>query len=138
MGSKPDQKWNWTNCAWGGDWLRAYVAGKRLYVNHVKVAYLAHGPCLSNVRFYGYYGDRAVAFEVGIRTLRTDDYCRTFLQFQYQVLKEISLEKGYLHSMIQRAFHTPTVAHGNCDGLLQERSIPEGLKSNDIYVNYQS
>jgi hypothetical protein len=27
---------------------------------------IAHGPCLSNVRFYGYYGDRAVAFEVGI------------------------------------------------------------------------
>lgn len=140
MGSKPEQKWNWSHCAWGGDWLRAYDASnnKRLYVNHVKVAYLAHGPCLTHVRFYGYYGDGAVKFEVGIRTLRTDDYCRTFLQFEYLVRKDISLKNGYLHNMLQRAFHTPTVVHGNSQGLLQEQSIPDGLKANQVYVKNQS
>jgi hypothetical protein len=140
MGSQPEQKWNWSHCAWGGDWLRAYNPSdnKRIYVNNVKVAYLSHGPCLTNVRFYGYYGDGAVKFQVGIRTLRTDDYCRTFLQFDYLVQKDISLKNGYLHNMLQRAFHTPTVAHGNSQGLLQERTIPDGLKANQVHVKNQS
>lgn len=143
MGSvrQPEQKWNWSHCAWGGDWLRAYSLAsktKRLYVNQVKVAYLAHGPCLTNVRFHGYYGDGAVKFEVGVRTLRTDDYCRTFQQFEYQIRKDISLENGYLHNMLQRGFSTPTVAHGNSLGLLQERSIPDGLKANQVYLKSES
>ena len=56
-----------------------YASDKRLYVNNVKVAYLAHGPCLTHVRFHGYYGDRAIEFQVGIRMLRTDDYCHTYI-----------------------------------------------------------
>ena len=138
MGSEPAQKWNWTHCAWGGDWIRVYASNKRLYVNNMKVAYLAHGPCLTHVRFHGYYGDGAIEFQVGIRTLRTDDYCRTFFQFDYQVLKDISLENGYLHSMLQRCFHTPTVAHGNWGGLSEERPIPDGLEANEVYVENQS
>jgi hypothetical protein len=134
MGSKPEQKWNWTHCAWGGDWLRAYRSSKKLFVNHVRVAYLAHGPCLTNVRFHGYYGDEAVKFVVGIRTLRTDDYCRTFLEFKYEILKDISLEEGYLHSMLQRTFHTPTVAYGNSAGLIREKAIPDGLENKETFI----
>jgi hypothetical protein len=134
MGSNPKQKWNWTHCAWGGDWLRAYRSSKKLFVNHVKVAYLSHGPCLTNVQFHGYYGDEAVKFVVGVRTLRTDDYCRTFLEFKYEVLKDISFKQGYLHSMLQRTFHTPSVAYGNSAGLIEQKVIPDGLKNNETFV----
>jgi hypothetical protein len=63
----------------------------------------------------------------------------TFFQFDYQeVLKDVSLRKGYLHSLLQRCFNTPPVAHGNWSGLSEERSISDGLEANEVYVENQS
>lgn len=105
----------------------------RLYPNNVKVAYSAHGPCLTCTQYHGYHGDRQVEFTITLRTLRTDDYCRNFVSFDYKVL-EGTVKIDYLHNMLNRSFHTPTVAHGNGKGLIQEREVPNGLAHDEVFV----
>jgi hypothetical protein len=132
----PENHYQWTHCAWGGDWLHVSKEDRRLLMRNLKVAYLSHGPCLTNVQYHGQYGPQAeVLVHVQVRTLRTDDYCRTFMTMQYMVQNSVSL--GYLHQMLNRAFCTPTVAYGNAQGLIQELSVPDQLEANQVWLKNQ-
>lgn len=129
------RKWGWTNAGWGGDWLYTEDAkGKRHNPNELKTAYFAHGPCLTDVRYNGHYGSqREIAFEAEVKTLRTDDYARTFQKFSYTFDKQVSTKGAWLFKM-GRTHHyaTPLLAYGNADGLLQEIAVPDTLKKDGV------
>ena len=127
--------WNWSDAGWGGDWLDLQDhQDRKLYLSGLKTAYRSHGPCLTDVRYHGFYGsERAVDIEATVRTLRTDDYARTFQSFHYGFQKSARAAKGSLFTM-GRTGHlvTPTIAYGNRDGLIEERQIPLHLETGSL------
>jgi len=128
---KAGGKWNWTDAGWGGDWLCVKDAkDQKLLFSEMKTAYLAHGPCLSEVRYDGNYGSqREVKMQTKVQTLRTDDFARTFQTFKYTFDQTVSVEKGWLYKMGRTGgYVTPKIAYGNREGLLQEHDVPNGLK----------
>ena len=128
---KAGGKWNWTDAGWGGDWMCGNDAkGQKLLFSEMKTAYLAHGPCLSEVRYDGNYGSqREVKMQTKVQTLRTDDFARTFQTFKYTFDQTVSVEKGWLYKMGRTGgYVTPKIAYGNREGLLQEHDVPNGLK----------
>ncbi|MFT6792991.1 MAG: hypothetical protein ACJAR1_000980 [Rubritalea sp.] len=130
------QKWNWTDAGWGGDWLGVNDAkGNKLLFNGLKTAYISHGPCLTEVKYDGFYGaDREVDFTSTVRTLRTDDYARTFTTMKLVFDKKVNAD-GWLFKM-GRSNHlvTPKIAYGNGAGLLKEHVVPDGLKMNTEFI----
>lgn len=130
--------WSWTDGGWGGDWLGVHDAeGNKLAFTEMKTAYLAHGPCLTDVRYNGCYGPRREV-HVGstVRTLRTDDYVRTFHTLSYTFYQELSAGSGWLFKM-GRTGHlvTPRIAYGNGAGLIAEQSIPPNRKPGELCVD---
>lgn len=120
-------KWHWCEAGWGGDWLKVYdEEGRRHFFMGLKTAYLAHGPCLSEVCYRGFYGSAGeVEFSSVVRTLRTDDYVRTFHLLRYEVRKQVSVRGGWLMKMgNSHNLSTPRIAWGNRDGLLEEVEGP--------------
>ena len=95
------RKWSWTDGTWGGDWLGVHDANRnKLAFTEMKTAYLAHGPCLTEVRYNGGYGPgREVDLAATVRTLRTDDYARTFHTLQYEFRKQLPVGSGWLFKM---------------------------------------
>jgi len=131
--------WNWTDAGWGGDWLHALDArGQKLYFSEMKTAYVAHGPCLSEVRYDGAYGSkREVDVSVVLRTLRTDDYARTFQTLRYRFNAGVPMGKGGLFKMGHRHYvMTPKVAYGHRDGLLAEASVDPGATVSTSVVEH--
>ncbi len=129
-------KWQWTDAGWGGDWLGLTDAKKQKHLfNGIKAAYLAHGPCLTEVKYDGAYGSqREVNFDSTVRTLRTDDYARTFTTLSYTFDKKTSAE-GWLFKMGRTGgYVTPKVAYGNVNGLLKEQAVPLNLKRGQAYL----
>ena len=130
--------WSWTDAGWGGDWLGVHdAAGHKLAFAEMKAAYLAHGPCLTEVRYNGCYGSRReVDLAATVRTLRTDDYSRTFHTLDYGFRKRLSAGSEWLFKM-GRTGHlvTPQIAYGNRAGLLEEHSIPLNLKPAELFVD---
>lgn len=132
------KKWSWTDAGWGGDWLGAEdAAGHKLAFNGLKTAYLAHGPCLTEVRYQGHYGSgREVDLQATVRTLRTDDYARTFLTLDYAFCRDLPADAAWLFKMGRTgALVTPRIAYGNADGLIAEQSVPQGLEPNELFVD---
>ena len=132
------QKWGWTDAGWGGDWMCVNDAkGQKLLFSEMKTAYLAHGPCLSEVRYDGNYGSqREVAVQAKVQTLRTDDFARTFQTFKYTFDQELSAEGGWLFKTGRTGNSvSPKFAYGNADGLLREESVPATLRKGDPYVD---
>ena len=130
-------KWAWTDGGWGGDWLGLNdEKNKKRLFNGVKTAYLAHGPCLSEVKYNGFYGSsREVAFDSTVRTLRTDDFARTFTSLNYTFDKKVSAE-GWLFKMGRTGgYLTPRIAYGNVDGLIKEQVVPQGLQRDQVFVD---
>lgn len=133
---KDGKKWNWTDAGWGGDWLGLKDdKGRKHYFNGLRTAYLAHGPCLSEVRYDGFYGaGREVDLAATVRTLRTDDHARTFTQLRYEFDKPVSAD-GWLFKMGRTGnYVTPKVAYGNAAGLIQEHEVPAGLKEGEDFL----
>ena len=133
---KEGKKWGWTDAGWGGDWLGLNDAkGKKRLFNGLKTAYLAHGPCLTEVKYDGYYGQqREVDVKSTVRTLRTDDHARTFTTLKYSFDQAVDA-KGWLFKMGRTSHYvTPQIAYGNREGLLQEHKVPNGLKLGDEFV----
>ena len=129
-------KWAWTDAGWGGDWLGLETPDKKkLLINGGKAAYMAHGPCMSEVSYSGYYGaGREVAYDATVRTLRTDDHARTFTAISYNFDKAVSAD-GWLFKMGRTGgYITPKIAYGNVDGLIAEQAVPAGLKRDQVYV----
>jgi len=122
------RKWDWTDAGWGGDWLRATGAdGQKLRPAGLKTAYLSQGPCLTDVRYRGFYGvGHEVGFKADVATLRTDDYARTFLDLDYSFLKPLPAGNASFF-VIGSNYETvtPSIAYGNRDGLLGEITVPE-------------
>lgn len=131
-------KWNWTDAAWGGDWLKVNDAkDQKLYFSELKTAYMAHGPCLTEVRHNGCYGSqREMDLATTIRTLRTDDFARTFQGIDYSFNQEVSAEDGWLFKMggSIRSI-SPAIAYGNRSGLLKSEEVPSDLKLGEMYID---
>jgi len=132
------KKWSWTDAGWGGDWLGVHDArDNKLAFTEMKTAYLAQGPCLTEVRYNGCYGPhREVDVAATVRTLRTDDYARTFHTLDYEFRKEHSAGSGWLFKMGRTGrMVTPQIAYGNGTGLIAEHSIPLHLKPTEFFVD---
>jgi len=132
------KKWSWTDAGWGGDWLGAQDAnGNKLAFTEMKTAYLSQGPCLTEVRYDGCYGaDREVNIAATVRTLRTDDYARTFHTIDYAIGKQLSAETAWLFKMGRTgSLVTPQIAYGNGDGLIAEQTVPLNLKPAELFVD---
>jgi hypothetical protein len=126
--------WGWTDAGWGGDWLGIYDGDRKMTFAAMKTAYLAHGPCLPDVLYHGYYGsDRRVRVAARVQLPRTDDYGRTFQQLQYRFEKQVAAANSYLLRRHARAFDT-VVAYGNGDGLLAEVRVTPGHKEGDLLI----
>jgi hypothetical protein len=132
------RKWSWTDAGWGGDWLGVHDAeSNKLAFTEMKTAYLAHGPCLTDVRYEGCYGrHREVDVAATVRTLRTDDYARTFHTLSYEFRRTLSAGSAWLFKMGRTGgLVTPQIACGNGTGLIAERSVPHRLKPNQLFVD---
>jgi len=130
------KKWSWTDAGWGGDWLGLKDAkGQKHLLNGIKTAYLAHGPCLTEVKYDGFYGaQREVDFKAKVRTLRTDDYARTFTTMDYSFDKQVKAD-GWLFKMGRtQNYKTPKIAYGNGAGLIKEHVIRGNIKAGTDFV----
>ena len=135
---KEGTKWSWTDAGWGGDWLMIKDEKQSKYLpKEMKTAYVSQGPCLTDVRHSGYYGqNREIGFEAQIKTLRTDDYSRSFQRLDYKFTKDVSAEKIWLFKTGRTHHHaTPKIAYGNADGLIKELAVPATLKKGDIFLD---
>ena len=135
---KSGKQWAWTGAGWGGDWLCVNDATQRKhYFSEMKTAYLAHGPCLSEVRYDGNYGSlREVGIQAKVQTLRTDDFARTFQTFKYTFARELSAEQGWLFKMGSTPNSaSPQIAYGNAAGLLRHEAVPTTLRPGDLYID---
>lgn len=131
-------KWSWTDAGWGGDWLCAYNGqDKKLLYKEMKTAYLAHGPCLTEVIFDGKYGAAGeIDFDAKVQTLRTDDYKRTFLTFRYTFDKTVDAQKGWLFKMgrSNRSI-SPRITYGNAAGVVVDDAVPTTLPEESVYLD---
>jgi len=120
----------------GGDWIHALDAKKqKMYPTQFKTAYLSHGPCLTDVQYTGTYGG-ALDLHAVVRTLRTDDYARTFKTFKVRCEHEASLEGGWLFKMGRTGGAVrPRVAYGNRDGLIAEDVPATSLRPGSLLVD---
>jgi uncharacterized protein YlaN (UPF0358 family) len=132
------RKWGWTEAGWGGDWLNIQDADQKKYFwTDLKTAYLSQGPCLTDVKYKGYYGmNREVDFAARIQTLRTDDYSRTFQRLSYTFTRDVSTRKIWLFKL-GRTYHydTPHIAYGNAHGLLAQKDAPNTLETNHLVLD---
>lgn len=130
--------WSWTDAGWGGDWFEMLDAeGNKLAFKDLKTAYLAHGPCLTDVRYAGFYGaHREVALRADVHTLRTDDYARTFQHFRYTFnVAAVNTNISFYRQGKTGHYATPKIAYGNRDGLLAEQDVPMGLKAGQCFID---
>jgi hypothetical protein len=132
---KGGNTWGWTDAGWGGDWLGIYdTDNRKLTFADMKVAYLAHGPCLTDVLYRGAYGsDRSVMLEARIQLPRTDDYGRTFQKLTYNFERELETANSYLMRRHARSLDR-VVAYGNGDGLIAEVRVTGTMKKGDHLI----
>lgn len=132
------KKWGWTDAGWGGDWLHIGASRQqKFFQNNLKTAYLAHGPCLTDVRHEGFYGaNQEVDFTARIQTLRTDDYCRTFQKLSYTFTQDVPAKSIWLYKLGRTfSYQTPRMAYGNGEGLLEERNVPGRLEMGELFLD---
>lgn len=132
------KKWGWTDAGWGGDWFEMLdAADEKLGFKDMKTAYLAHGPCLTDVRHEGFYGaQREVTIKAAIHTLRTDDYARTFQRFRYTFnAQATNTNISFFRQGRSRNYFTPKIAYGNQAGLIAEQDVPLNLKPGHLFIN---
>ena len=133
------RKWGWTEAGWGGDWLNIQDEDQEKYFwTDLKTAYLSQGPCLTDVKYVGYYGmNREVDFKARIQTLRTNDYSRSFQRFSYRFTTDVSAKKIWLFKLGRTYYyHTPHIAYGNAGGLLAQKDAPNTLEANNLVLDH--
>lgn len=133
---KDGRRWSWTDGGWGGDWLEVNRGSdNKLFPVDLKTAYLAHGPCLTDVRYSGFYGkERDVAFEARVATLRTDDHNRVCQHLRYQFTKQLGADGSHLFKMgPNNNLLTPHIAYGNRNGLIAEHRVPSNLGAQSVF-----
>lgn len=132
---KDGDKWGWSDGGWGGDWLGIRNdKDEKLAFSQMKTAYLAHGPCLTDVHYDGAYGSGpAVDLAATVRVPRVDDHARTFNTLRYTFNEEVSTKGAWLYKMGGGWFVSPKIAYGNRDGLIAEHDVPQtGLNPGDV------
>lgn len=130
--------WSWTDAGWGGDWLgMTNRLGEKLAFRDLKTAYLSQGPCLTDVRYDGFYGaGREVAFQGQVQTMRTDDYARTLNALKYTFRTRSPSDGTWFFKMGRTGdYVTPRIAYGNQAGLIAEQSVPANLKPQDLFAD---
>ena len=131
------RKWSWTDAGWGGDWLNIKDQNQEKYfANGLKTAYLSQGPCLTNVKYDGYYGmNREIDFKSQIQTLRTDDYARTFQKFSYKFESDVKPKDiGLFKIGRTHRYTSPEIAYGNIDGLIKQLDVPNTIKDGQVFL----
>lgn len=137
---KEGRTWEWTDCGWGGDWMRVGIGenkeADRLYFNELKTSYFAHGPCLTDVQYDGYLGKgHEVEMHAQVMTSRTDDYARTFQNLSYTFKKEQPAERVTFYAVGGRtAVHTKTYAYGDKNGIHIEAKVPPHVPKGHVLV----
>ncbi len=135
---KHGRKWTWTDAGWGGDWLGVRDKdGRKLAFNKVRTAYHAHGPCLTEASFAGYYGaGREVSFQADVSTTRSDDYARTFLTLKYLFNTDIAAEDTWFFKVGRspRAVSNE-VAFGNVSGLKRMITVPQDIQPKENVIS---
>lgn len=118
--------WGWTDAGWGGDWFNLSPENdKKLAFTRMKTAYLAHGPCLTDVRYQGFYGSqKEVAVQAAVQTMRSDDYVRTMQRLRYDFHRTLPADEAYLFRMDGQDQRLSKIAFGHRNGLTAERDIP--------------
>ncbi|MDF7809319.1 hypothetical protein P4E94_17880 [Pontiellaceae bacterium B12219] len=130
---KEGTKWKFTSGGWGGDWLSIKDnRGQKQLFSQMKTAYLTQGPCLTDVRYRGFFGhEHQARVAADVKTLRTDDYMRTFQDIEYEFRADISNQDSYLFKMGAKAWHTQSIVYGNADGELGTIQFSGGHKKGD-------
>jgi len=131
------RKWSWTDAGWGGDWLNIKDENQEKYfANGLKTAYLSQGPCLTNVKYDGYYGmNREIDFKSQIQTLRTDDYVRTFQKFTYKFESDVKPKDIWLFKIGRtNRYSSPRIVYGNIDGLIKQIDVPDTIKPGQVFL----
>jgi len=137
---KDNKKWQWSDAGGRGDWLNIQLVtdkvGNRLLPFGWKVAYNSHGPCLSEVFYDGWYSsDRCVGMSANVRTLRTDDYARTFTALNFVFNQSLVATNTSFFCMGGiPTLKTPKIVLGNNDGLIEEYNVPENLQVGTFFV----
>jgi hypothetical protein len=134
---KEGKKWSWTDAGWGGDWLNIKDENQEKYFqNHVKTAYLSQGPCLTNVKYDGYYGmNREIDFKSQIQTLRTDDYARTFQKFTCKFESDVKPKDIWLFKLGRtHRYTTPELVYGNGEGLVKQLDVEGSLNKDQVFL----
>ena len=118
--------WGWTDAGWGGDWFNLSPDNdKKLAFTRMKTAYLAHGPCLTDVRYGGFYGaQKEVAVQAGVQTTRADDYVRTMQRLRYDFHRALPANEAYLFRMDGQDQRISKIAYGHRAGLIEEHDLP--------------
>lgn len=141
------RKWGWTNAGWGGDWLCANDdKGRKLLLGGVKTGYLSQGPCLTEVKYTGYYGSNAqVNFDATVHTARTNDYARTIQKIRYDFNSTVSFkdEPNSHGSCFFRVgggaswegWYCKKVALGNGYGLIEDIEVSTTLRAGEFFVS---
>ena len=130
--------WKWTEAGWGGDWLGVRgTDGEKLDSVGMKTLYVAHGPCLSEVEYFGQLGRGGeVDIRSTVRVPRTDDYVRTFFKNTYDFHAALPTAGSWLFKVgDSHRFHTPRVCYGNREGLLGEQLPLAEAKRGDTPVD---
>lgn len=131
------KKWSWTDAGWGGDWLNIRDGSQEKYFqNSLKTAYLSQGPCLTDVKYEGYYGkNQEVDFKARVQTLRTDDYSRTFQSLNYRFTRDVSALRIWLFKLGRTGrYATPRIAYGNSNGCIDNLTAPDTLQKNQFFL----
>jgi len=136
--------WQWTDAGWGGDWLNNLQGstGENLSLVGLKTAYRSQGPCLTEVHYDAWYGSRKeIDMTCRVRTLRTDDYARTFTKLHFKVkASPIHVHDTSYFFMIGeggRDYDTPNVTYGNVDMMLEDHEIPKHFPSGTFLIKKQ-
>ncbi|WP_298288890.1 hypothetical protein [Novosphingobium sp.] len=138
-----EPSWKWTSAGWGGDWLNiASPTGKKIPFGNLKTAYIAHGPCLTEARYNGFYGATdLVKLTAMVRTLRTDDYARTFqhLRYDFQNATAFNASNVWFYRLGSGwDFITPRFSYGNKAGKIEDLVVPVGTAPNAFLKNRQA
>ncbi|MEP2776155.1 MAG: LamG-like jellyroll fold domain-containing protein [Luteolibacter sp.] len=122
-GGKDDKKWIWTSNVGGGDFFRFFdPAGKRLAHSAMQTAYLAHGPCLSEVVFSGRIGS-GIRHSSTVSLARTDDIVRGTYRLRMDVDQAMDFSRFVIFQVGSDTYNftlESKMAIGDADGLKKE------------------
>ncbi len=88
-----DRPWGWTHNVGGGDFFRLFdMAGRRGMPGRMRTAYLAQGPCLTEVVYAGRTGD-GIEQSATVSLARTDDLVRGTYRLRLDVTKPVPFSR---------------------------------------------